>query len=69
MTEQPDDRIMSLYILARQENGAGIPDDQKRADEQLKEFALRGNPDAGLALTRLMNLPTIHPFLKEVLAA
>jgi hypothetical protein len=69
MTSISDDRIMSLYILARQEDVAAITDDQKQAVEQLKKLSLNGNPDAGAALDRLKHSPNIHPFLREVLAA
>ena len=68
MTSICDDRIMALYILARQEDAAAITDDQTRAVEQLKKLAVRGNPDATVALNRLKHLPDIHPFLREVLA-
>jgi hypothetical protein len=60
---------MALYILARQEEGAAITDNQKRAVENLKKLSVKGNPDAALALDRLKQLPDIHPFLREVLAA
>ena len=69
MTSISDNRIMALYILARQEYAAAITDDQKQAIEQLKKLSLNGNPDATSALNQLKNLPGIHPFLKEVLAA
>jgi hypothetical protein len=69
MTSIHDDRIMALYILARQEEGAAITDNQKRVVEHLKKLSVKGNPDAALALDRLKQLPDIHPFLKEVLAA
>jgi hypothetical protein len=69
MPELSDDRITALYFLARQEYAAAITDEQKLAVEQLKEFARQGNQDAALALTRLQQLPNIHPFIKEVLAA
>lgn len=69
MTSMRDDRIMALYILARQEEGAAITDNQKRAVEHLKKLSVGGNPDAALALDRLKQLPDIHPFLREVLAA
>jgi hypothetical protein len=60
---------MALYILARHEEGAAITDNQKRAVEHLKKLSVKGNPDAALALDRLKQLPDIHPFLREVLAA
>lgn len=69
MTSMRDDRIMALYILARQEEGAAITDNQKQAVEHLKKLSVRGNPDAALALERLKQLPDLHPFLREVLAA
>jgi hypothetical protein len=69
MTSFNDERIMALYILARQEDAAAITDDQKQAIEQLKRLSVHGNPDATSALNRLKHLPSIHPFLKEVLAA
>ena len=68
MTSINDDRIMALFILARQEDAAAITDDQKQAIEQLKKLSVSGNPDAASALYRLKHLPDIHPFLKEVLA-
>jgi hypothetical protein len=63
-----DDRIMALYILARQEEAAAVTNDQKQAIEQLKELSVAGNSDAVLALNRLKHGPGIHPFLKEILA-
>jgi len=62
-----DDRIVSLYILARQEDVAAVTDDQKQAVEQLKKLSLNGNQEAVMALNRLKHLPNIHPFLREVL--
>jgi hypothetical protein len=69
MTSIGDDRIMALYILARQEDAAAITDNQVHAIEQLKTLSIHGNPDAVTALNRLRNSPFIHPFLKEILAA
>jgi len=62
-----DDRIVSLYILARKEDVAAVTDDQKQAVEQLKKLSLNGNQEAVMALNRLKHLPNIHPFLREVL--
>jgi predicted transport protein len=69
MNEIHDNRILALYILAQQDEAAAVNYNQKLAIEQLKEHALKGNTDAEAALHRLKNLPYIHPFLKEVLAA
>jgi len=69
MNEIHDDRILALYILAQQDEAAGVTTSQKLAIEHLKELALVGNPDAGAAINRLKHVPDIHPFLKEVLAA
>jgi hypothetical protein len=69
MTSINDDRIMALYILARQEDAAAVTTDQKQAIEQLKKLSVNGNPDAASAIYRLKHLPNIHPFLKEILAA
>jgi hypothetical protein len=68
MTSISDNRIMALYILARQEDAAAITNDQKQAIEQLKKLSVNGNADAISALDRLKHAPGIHPFLKEVLA-
>jgi len=67
MTMLNDDRIVSLYILARKEDVAAVTDDQKQAVEQLKKLSLNGNQEAVMALNRLKHLPNIHPFLREVL--
>ena len=69
MNEIHDDRIRALYILALQDEAAAATYDQKQAIEQLKELALKENPDAEAALNRLKHSPYIHPLLKEVLAA
>jgi hypothetical protein len=69
MNEIHDNRIFALYRLALQDEAAEASVDQKLAIEQLKECALKGNLDADAALKRLKQLPGIHPFLKEVLAA
>jgi hypothetical protein len=69
MTRISDDRIMALYILARQEDAAAITDNQVHAIEQLKKLSIQGNPDAIMVLDRLKNSPFIHPVLKEVLTA
>ena len=63
-----DERILALYILAREEYAAAITSDQIEAVEQLKKLSASGNTDAALALTRLKQLPDIHPLLKGVLA-
>jgi hypothetical protein len=67
MTTMNDAGIIALYILAQQEDGAGITDNQRLAVEQLKRLSALGNPDADVALHRLKQVPGIHPFLKEVL--
>lgn len=69
MNEIHDNRIFALYRLALQGEAAAASVNQKLAIEQLKECALKGNPDADAALHRLKNWPDMHPFLKEVLAA
>jgi hypothetical protein len=69
MTTILDHGIRALYRLARQEYAAAVTDDQKQAIEQLKKLSVNGNRDAALALNQLKNLPDIHPFLREVLAA
>lgn len=69
MNEIHDDRILALYILARQDEAAAATENQKMAIEQLKDYSLQGNPDAKIAIHRLKHAPDIHPFLKEVLAA
>lgn len=69
MNEIHDNRIFALYRLALQSEAAEATENQKMAIEQLKEFAIKGNPDADAALHRLKHRPDIHPFLKEVLAA
>jgi hypothetical protein len=69
MNEIHDNRILALYMLAQQDEAAAVTCNQKLAVEQLKEHALKGNPDAEAALYRLKHLPFIHPLLKEVLAA
>jgi hypothetical protein len=63
-----DERILTLYILAREEYAAAITGDQIEAIEQLKKLSVSGNTDAGRALDLLKKLPDIHPFLKDVLA-
>ncbi len=68
MNEIRDNRIFALYRLALQGEAAAASVNQKRAIEQLKNCALKGNLDADVALHRLKHLPDIHPFLKEVLA-
>jgi hypothetical protein len=67
MTTMNDAGIIALYILAQQEDGAGITDNQRLAVEQLKRLSALGNPDADVALHLLKQVPGIHPFLKEVL--
>ena len=69
MNEIHDDRILALYILTRQDMAGAVTDNQKLAIEQLKIYSLWGNQDAEAALNRLKNLPDMHPFLREVLAA
>jgi hypothetical protein len=69
MQEMQDPRILALYRLARLDYAAAITDEQKFAVEELKNLSMAGNTDAAAALTRLKQLPTIHPFLREVLAA
>ena len=69
MNQISDDRIMALYVLARQEEAAAVTNDQKQAIEQLKKLSATGNSDASLALHRLKHGPGIHPFLKEILEA
>jgi hypothetical protein len=69
MQEMQDTRIVALYRLARQEYAAAITEEQKLAVEELKNLSMAGNTDAAAALTRLKQLPTVHPFLREVLAA
>jgi hypothetical protein len=69
MQEIRDDRILALYVLARQEYAAGIAEDQKLAVEELKDISRAGNTEAGMALERLTSSPDIHPFLREVLTA
>jgi hypothetical protein len=64
-----DTRILALYRLAREEYAAAISEEQIFAVEELKNLSVAGNTDAAAALTRLKQLPTIHPFLREVLAA
>ena len=68
MNEIHDNRIFALYRLALQSEAAEATENQKLAIEQLKECAIKGNPDADAALHRLKHLPYIHPLLKEVLA-
>lgn len=67
MDDISHDRIMALFILARQQEAAGITGDQIKAVEQLKAFSVRGNADATGYLHRLKMLPDIHPFVREVL--
>jgi|WetSurMetagenome_2_1015567.scaffolds.fasta_scaffold17117_2 hypothetical protein len=68
MQESHDNKVNALFILARQEDAAGITEDQKLAVEALKDLSRAGNTEAGMALKQLMRLPRIHPFLREVLA-
>ncbi|MHB8165002.1 MAG: hypothetical protein ACYDDV_11820 [Methanoregula sp.] len=69
MNDIHDDRVHTLYVLARRGEVAAVTDTQKMAIELLKDYSLQGNPDADAALNRLKHLPEIHPLLKEVLAA
>ena len=69
MNDIYDDGIFALYILALQDVAAAVTINQKLAIEQLKDLALKGNPDAETALKRLKHSPDIHPFLKEILAS
>jgi hypothetical protein len=69
MQEMQDPGILALYRLARQEYAAAITEEQKLAVDELKNLSMAGNTDAAAALTRLKQLPTLHPFLREVLAA
>ncbi len=67
MTDIGEDRIRALFILAQQQEGAGITGVQLRAVEQLREIAARKNNHATAYLARLNRLPDIHPFVREML--
>ncbi len=61
MTDIGEDRIRALFILAQQQEGAGI------TGVQLREIAAHGNNHAAAYLARLNRLPDIHPFIREML--
>jgi hypothetical protein len=69
MNEIQDPGIHALYLIAREEDAAAVTDTQRNAIDQLKKLSRSGNADATAALQRLRQVPDMHPFLREVLAA
>jgi hypothetical protein len=64
-----DERVLNLYLLARNSEEPMINEVKREAVQYLGEMAKGQNDEAVDALRMLFRVPGLHPLLKEMVAA